>query len=197
MSTIDFHFPEKAAFAKTQHEAVAELAEMSATVLRFGESLKKSSAQQLNQRPSEKSWSALECLEHLNRYADHYLPLLNAKVEAASPRGKEDYKPGLLGKPFALAMHPARRKKKISSPGNMNPLGSSLDANAVVNQFVSNMESYKRLSTRIEGVELRGSKIPVSAFPIVKLQLGDMLHTLIWHNVRHSLQAQEAMAITA
>ncbi|MDX5321629.1 MAG: DinB family protein, partial [Bacteroidota bacterium] len=41
----------------------------------------------LNQRPSEKAWSALECIEHLNSYARYYLPEFEKEIEGGKARG--------------------------------------------------------------------------------------------------------------
>lgn len=172
-------FPKEAAFAKTEHAALAGLLAVQRDVVRFADRLPKTSAAKLNARPGPKRWSALECLEHLNRYAEHYLPRLSARVVSTEIAPKRAYKPGLLGKPFALSMHPARRNRRLSSPGNMNPLGSRLDPEAVAGAFRQNMNVYLEVLRRLEGKGLRGNRVPVSAFPIVRLHLGDMLHTLV------------------
>lgn len=189
---IQLSFSPHAAFAKTQTEALGELLDVQSQSISFSESLKELSTTQLNARPGEKRWSTLECLEHLNRYAEHYLPLLEQRSASATPRKKEVYKTGLLGKPFALSMHPARRAKTMSSPGSMNPLGSQLTA-SVVDGFIDYQKRYQEVIKSLKSKSLRGSRIPVSIVPIVKLHLGDMLHTLVWHNARHCLQAEEAL----
>jgi len=184
------------AFAKTQPDALRELLNIQTQTIGFGESLKHLDQQALNAKAAEGKWSVLECLEHLNRYAAHYLPLLTISASTALPRKKEIYKPGLLGKPFAIAMHPAKRDKTMSSPKNMNPIGSTLDT-AVVDQFIADQTAFKTVLASLQGKSLRGSRVPISIVPIVRLHLGDMLHTLVWHNARHSLQADEALATIA
>lgn len=186
-------FSSHAAFAKTQNDALGELLDIQTQTVGFGESLKTLSPDKLNFRPEAKRWSTLECLEHLNRYARHYLPLLEERSSKAASRKKEAYKVGLLGKPFALAMHPSRRSKAVSSPKNMNPFGSKL-APSVVDEFIAYQERYHDVLQSLAGHSLRGSRIPISVVPIVRLHLGDMLHTLVWHNARHCLQAEEALS---
>lgn len=180
------------AFAKTQEEALREMLNIQAQTISFGESLKHLNDRDLNSRAVEGKWSALECLEHLNRYAAHYLPLLSKQANQAPARKNEAYKPGLLGKPFAIAMHPAKRAKTMSSPKNMNPIGSVLKA-SVLDQFIEYQREFQQILTSLSDLSLRGSRVPISIVPIVKLHLGDMLYTLVWHNARHSLQAEEAL----
>jgi len=186
-------FPTQAAFAKTQSEALHELRNIQEQNICFGESLRTKSDEALNARPAENRWSTLECLEHLNRYADHYLPLLIKSAAKAPKRKKEAYKAGLLGKPFAIAMHPAKRSKTMNSPSNMNPILFKLER-GVVDHFINQQQQFLKVLKSLEGLSLRGSRIPISILPIVRLHLGDMLHTLVWHNARHCIQAEEALA---
>jgi len=186
-------FNVQAAFAKTQTEALAELLDVQNQTIGFGASLKDQTTEALNARPSEKKWSCLECLEHLNRYAKHYLPKLEEASRRAPTRRKEQYKPGLLGKPFAIAMHPAKRSTTMSSPSNMNPFGSEINP-SIIEDFISYQTRFQRVLNKLEGLSLRGSRIPISIVPFVRLHLGDMLHTLVWHHARHTLQAQEALS---
>lgn len=180
------------AFAKTQAAALEAMTAIEKGLVRFGGSLRKRSDDALARRPGPKRWSALECLEHLNRYAAHYLPLLERRAVSAPARSREAYAPGLLGKPFARAMHVSGRGKPMSSPAKMNPLGAVLER-GVVDAFVGYQERYAEVIRALEGRELRGSRIGVSAFPIARLHLGDMLYTLVWHNERHVAQAAEAL----
>jgi len=188
-------FSTVAAFAKTQAEVLAELVDIQTQLIGFGESLRTLDKELLNARPTKESWSILECLEHLNKYSAHYLPLLVQQAENASPRKKKVYRPGLLGKPFAIAMHPAKRAKKMKSPKNMNPMGSSLMP-SLINTFIVDQRKFLALLSALDGRSLKGSRVPISIVPIIKLHLGDMLSTLVWHNARHCLQAEEALQAT-
>ena len=180
------------AFAKTQPALLTELAERTGRVIGFGESLRYLPEERLNARPGPKRWSALECLEHLNRYAEHYLPQLEAKAVTASQRKKDAYRPGLLGKPFALALHPDNRKT-LRSPAAMNALGSSLDAKEVLTNHLEYQHRYAAVIDALEGKSLRGSRIPLSLSRLLRFHLGDVLTTLVWHNERHTNQAREAV----
>ena len=186
-----------AAFPQTQDALLRELADATERVTRFGESLRELADVELNARPGEGRWSAAECLEHLNRYAAHYLPQLEHRARQAAPRRHATYRPGLLGKPFALAMHPARRARTMRSPAAMNPLGSALDAGLVVADFLGYQARYAALVDALRGRELRGSRIPLSLSRLIRFHLGDLLACLVWHHERHGDQAAEALAQTA
>ena len=181
-----------AAFAKTQTALLAELSARTAEAIRFGESLLGLPAKPLKHRPAENAWSALECLAHLNDYADMYLDKIEARAQEAPTRKREAYRPGLLGKKLALAMHPNNRSKTMRSPARTNYLHADLPV-GVRDTFLDNLRRYQAVLTDLESKDLRGSRVPFSLTPIVRFHLGDILACLVWHNTRHLLQAEEAM----
>ena len=54
----------------------------------------------LNHKPSPQSWSALECLEHLNRYGDFYIPEISKRLNAATKEQASTFKSTWLGNYF-------------------------------------------------------------------------------------------------
>ena len=66
----------------------------------------------LNKRNSQNSWSILECIEHLNRYSDFYLPEIETRISSSLYQASENFRSGLLGNYFALSMLP---KEKLNS----------------------------------------------------------------------------------
>ncbi|MEX1188608.1 MAG: DinB family protein, partial [Bacteroidia bacterium] len=73
----------------TQHiELAKELAELGAT--------------ELNQKMNSSMWSANECIEHLNRYFDYYLPEIKQRIEnSRTEKSTLKFKSGWLGNYFA------------------------------------------------------------------------------------------------
>ena len=60
---------------------------------------------ELNKRSHSESWSALECLEHLNLYSEFYLPEINNRMkEKRHLKATEIFIPGWLGNYFANTM---------------------------------------------------------------------------------------------
>ncbi len=72
---------------------------------------------ELNKKRSLNSWSALECIEHLNLYSIFYLPEIKDKIQLNNDLKTVDvFKPGWLGNYFANAMKVDERKlKKIKT----------------------------------------------------------------------------------
>ena len=60
---------------RTQSETLTlDLIETTRQHLSFAELLKLKTDKELNWKESSKSWSVLECLEHLNLYGQFYIP---------------------------------------------------------------------------------------------------------------------------
>ena len=61
----------------SNQDLVADLINRTQENIRAAELLKTKTEETLNKKETSKSWSALECIEHLNRYSDFYLPEIN------------------------------------------------------------------------------------------------------------------------
>lgn len=134
-------------------------------------------------------WGIAQCLDHLNRYGDYYLPQIEAALQRGTPGKNSDiFKGSWLGSYFTRMMEPETGKKKIKAFKAYIP-PPTLDAYAVVATFIQQQEvllEYLKLSS---DVDLDGQRIPVSIARWIKLKLGDVLQFVIAHNERHVQQA--------
>ncbi len=86
----------------------------------------------LLQQPAPGSWSAIQCLEHLNGYGRYYLPAIDEafrKFLAQNRTVPDHFKSGWLGNYFTQSMAPkpdGGLKMKMQSPGTTVPLPSSM-----------------------------------------------------------------------
>jgi len=135
----------------------------------------------------------MECLAHLNDYADMYLDKIEVRAAQAPPRKSNSYRPGILGKYLALSLHPNNRSKKIKSPAATNHLHASLPSD-VAHTFQQNLQRYAEVIDQLNDKSLRGSRVPFSLTPLVRFHLGDILTCMVWHNARHIDQAREAIS---
>jgi hypothetical protein len=150
---------------------------------------------QLNFRESPERWSILECLEHLNRYGEYYLP----EIEKAllSRRAKDPslvYKSGLLGNYFANLMRVKNGKiTKMRTPGDKNPSGSKLTV-LTIDRFLKQLDMLRSLLERSRHADLTTTKVPISLAKFIKLRLGDTLRFFVYHIERHVIQAEKVLA---
>src|SRR5699024_8905620 len=87
---------------------------------------KKLSDATLNLKKDSESWSILECIEHLNRFGQFYIPEIKQRIAHSKIGPSETFKSGLLGNYFAKSMLPKPDMKKMKSPKAMNPQNSKL-----------------------------------------------------------------------
>jgi len=173
-------------------ELIAQLQHFTSGHMAEAENLLSLPDEVLNRRKTDTSWSALECLEHLNRYFEFYIPEIQRRIFNAHHQASESYRPGVLGDYFAKSMLPGEKMKKMKTFSSMNPIHSKLDK-SVVETFLSYLKTLNDLLEKSKNVHLGKVKTSVSISKLVKLKLGDTLRVMVYHNERHMQQAMKAI----
>ena len=149
-------------------------------------------------QPAPGAWSASQCLEHLNSYGRYYLPAIEkAIVKAAGKRAVPDFNSSWLGNYFYKLMLPENNgtvKKKMRSPKDHRP-GLGLNAEKVLQEFISQLEILGRLLNEAKTIDINAARVPISVSPLIKLKLGDTFLFLIAHINRHIQQAERALQV--
>lgn len=146
----------------------------------------------LNHRTGPKRWSALECLEHLNRYGHFYLPEIETQIDRSHTQPEAEFKSGWLGNYFAESMRPKRQLNAMKTFRKMDPIHSQLDK-AVVATFIQQQQKLLQLLEKASHISLTKTKTGISISRFIRLRLGDTFRFVIYHNERHLLQAQRAL----
>ena len=149
---------------------------------------------ELNKRSHSESWSALECLEHLNLYNEFYLPEINNRMkEKRHLKATEIFIPGWLGNYFANTMKVNNGKfKKMKTFKDKNPLGSELNYD-VIHQYLKNQLQMVEHLNNSRNINLNKVKTNITISKLIKLKLGDTFRFLTYHNERHIIQALKAV----
>ena len=169
-----------------------ELIEMTRENLSRSEKFIELSEEKLNFKVNADKWSILECLEHLNRYGDYYLPEIKKSIQAAQKPNDNEFKSGWLGNYFAKSMLPKEQLNKMQTFKSMNPIGSQLDQ-SVLHEFITQQKTLLELLEQAKGVHLTKNKTGVSISKWIKIRLGDTFRVVVYHNLRHIIQAEKAM----
>jgi hypothetical protein len=159
--------------------------------IRLAEQWKNLPIEALNARPAPNAWSALECLEHLNRYGDFYIPELQKRLKLAPEAQQHQFKPGILGNYFAMSMLPKAKLNRMKTFASMNPAGSLLTTTTIA-RFINQQYDFLHLLEAAKKADLNRTKTAISISTWLKLKLGDTLRVVIYHNERHMQQAQRA-----
>lgn len=148
--------------------------------------------EKLQYKLNTKSWSVLECIEHLNLYAKFYNLEILKTIESSNLNPVTTFKSGFLGNKFALDMLPKEGMKKMSTFKSKNPIYSKLDTKKVLLDFITKQETLLDLIDKANGKNL--TKIKTSTtLPFLKFRLGDTLRFVIYHNERHIKQAKKVL----
>lgn len=149
---------------------------------------------ELNKKPSAESWSALDCIEHLCRYGDFYLPECNAVLLSAKAKKAQYFKSSLLGEYFAKSMWPQQSTKTMNTFKNMNPSFSETRAE-VLEEFSQQLKQWEDFIAKAEAYSWSKIKTSISISKLIKLRLGDTLRVVIYHQERHLKQAFKAAGL--
>jgi hypothetical protein len=169
-----------------------ELSERVQTHLDFAHSLEQLPEAQLNAKKDAKSWSALECLEHLNLYGNFYIPEIKKRMHASSAPASEVFKSGRFGNKSAESMLPKEGMKTMKTFKSKNPIYSQLDASTVIQTFIHQQKEFLDLVEIAKTKNLTKIKT-VLTLPLLKFRLGDTFRFVIYHNERHVVQAKKAL----
>ena len=170
---------------------IDDLLTMSENATQAVKKFKDVSGSQLNFRKGPNQWSILECIEHLNRYGDFYLPEIEKSILAQKRDNHPGvYKSGVFGNFFANVMKVKNGKiLKMKTPSDKNPLGSELTI-TTIDRFLKQQEMLKSLLDQARNADLTRTKVPISLTRFMRLRLGDTLRFFVNHIERHILQAQ-------
>lgn len=157
------------------------------------------STEQLNWRPKDKSWSIAQCLAHLNAYYRYYNPVFSGKISNSRFTNPGEYfTSSPLGQAVAGSVKLGKVKnvkRKLKSRKEYNPsVNPSLTTENSVSEYLQHQEDFLTVLQEGMKINLRKTKCPLSLRPVVKLNLGDALIFIAYHNERHIEQAKRIKA---
>jgi len=148
-------------------------------------------ASTLLQPSANGGWSIAECVEHLNTYAEYYLPRIK-KVIDSNPEINHPavYSHSWIGNYFINMMDATQSNKKYKAIKKHRPV-TIQDPHEVLANFIQHMEDLLLLLKTAKKKELIKIKVATSLASFIKLNAGDAIQFLLTHNNRHILQARQ------
>lgn len=154
--------------------------------------------EQLVLKPTESSWSAEECLQHLNSYGRYYLPQLKNAINLA----KQKYvKPELsikgswIGRKFTKMMSVNSQgfpSGSMKSPKN-HRLVSNTNCSQTRVEFENQLRELESIIQECNQINLDKVRVPISISRFIKLSAADVLDFYLAHQNRHLHQALRAV----
>lgn len=151
----------------------------------------------LTLKPSAESWSANECLKHLNNYGDFYLPELIKSIEQLpkeATAGGAAFRSGWLGNKFINMMQTennGKPKKIMKSPADKLPI-NNIEVENTLKIFDEQLLKLDQILQKSSGKNLENIRIPISLSRFIRLKIGDVLQFYMAHHLRHLQQAKRA-----
>lgn len=174
-------------------ELIEDLIDRTRSNMNRAEALRQLPASALNARTAADRWSALECVEHLNRYGHFYLPEIAQRMKAARYPASPEFRSGWLGDYFARTLAPKEKLNTMKTLPAMNPSGSVLDS-SVLDVFIRQQQQMLTLLDGARRTDLSRVRTAVSIMPGLRIRLGDTFRVVIYHNERHLGQAERELA---
>lgn len=169
-------------------DLISELTDITTLLIKEASNFKSLSIRHLNQKKDDTSWSVLECIEHLNRYCDFYIPEIKYRIQTSNYNYEPYFKPGILGNYFSKSMKYKPKLNYMKTFKSMNPIGSNLSPD-VITTFIEYQNQLLTILHNCKSINLTNTKTAVSISKLIKLRLGDTLRVVIYHNQRHVVQA--------
>jgi hypothetical protein len=176
----------------SQDVLINKLVELTRACIIGNEKMMEMPLESLQRKASPESWSALECIEHLNRYGHFYLPEINRVLNQNKKGSAVNFKSGLIGNYFAKSMQVKPKLNKMKTFKSMNPIHSELDK-TVIQEFLDQQKELLVLLNKSRLANLTKLKTNISISKQLKLRLGDKLRVVVFHNDRHLAQAMKSI----
>lgn len=150
-------------------------------------------------RPTNGSWSAIECLEHLNLAFDWYIPRIRRNVLRPNQKEHDSYATGFFGDRMVSSMEPEHGEIKypMKTFRNMNPQRSKRSRSETITKFKDYMEEFDHLLQKSLELDLGKIRVKSAIGNILRFKLGDCYRFLNAHNERHLLQCKKVLKVLA
>ena len=168
-----------------------ELEQATAQVREF---VAKCDDQSWGRKPSAKSWSAAECVIHLNKTSETALPLLRKGITTARAQNRvtnEPYRLDFIGRQVLKFTEPPYRLR-APSPASYNPTGVEPRA-AVLARFEQLQSELIDLLQSADGLALCQIKVPWPVYVRIRYNMFASFKILPAHQRRHLWQAEQAV----
>jgi hypothetical protein len=146
------------------------------------------SPEQMNWTPAEDLWSVGQCLQHLYRANEVYLPAIANALDDRPPSPVEDT-PGWFGRWFIRTyIEPSPRSTRARTPRKIAPAGQ-IDP-SVLDLFARSNDVARDLVRRAAAYNVNRIRFQNPFIPLLRFTVGTGLEILWRHQRRHRLQAE-------
>jgi hypothetical protein len=158
-----------------------------------GETFGALTAEQLNWKPAEKSWSIAQCLDHLILTNEQFYPDFD-KLAAGGRKNTlwQNYSPftGFCGRFLIKAVTEDSKKSKAPSKSIVPPSDVPAD---IVEKFEKNIADVNQKVAACAGADCERTVVSSPFLAVMTYTLDDAFTVLVEHTKRHIRQAKRVM----
>lgn len=170
--------------------AARMLEELDASDRQASDVARELSPAQLNWQPAPGQWSVGQCLDHLLKANQVYVPPIARALDgrpASAPVA--DITPGWFGRWFIRTqIDPSTQRRRGRAPGKIAP-APNVDP-SVLDEFVRSNDAARDLVRRASGYDVNRIRFVNPFVPLVRFTVGTGLEIVWRHQRRHLLQAE-------
>jgi len=151
----------------------------------------------LKHKEDAKTWSILECFDHMNKATELYLDQIESKLNEAKPAKSDFYNTGKLAPFFTKGLAPTEDgqiKNKMKTTKVFKPESDNVEL-AVIQKFLHNQTRMEQIIDHLTDKDLNSFKVTTALGKILRFYVGDALIFIVAHNKRHILQAERLVSI--
>jgi len=146
------------------------------------------SEEQLNWQPVEGAWSVGQCLEHLCKTNDVYLPPIDEALRGKPKASVDEITPGWFGAWFIRSfIEPLPNQKHAPAPRKIVP--ASHVPTSVLDRFLSGNKEVRKLIQRAGEYDVNKIRFRNPFISVIRFTVGTGFQIVTKHQKRHLLQA--------
>ncbi len=162
--------------------------------------LERKSKNILLQKPGADKWSAVECIEHLNRSADIYITQIKKGIEKyggrTAKKNNEKFKNRTMVNFMVYYLEPPY-KVKIKTFDIFSPKLNKENIDKIFSDFFEYQRDFKELIDTAFNYNLKKVKVTSPLSSLIRFRLGEIFPFLAAHQRRHLWQAEKTIERTA
>jgi hypothetical protein len=150
----------------------------------------------LKAQPDPDTWSAVQCIDHLNTAGWLLLRSMEKNIQRAraeGPHGNPPFDYGFVSRWFVHVMEPSSGWT-FDAPSLFEPdAPNTLYPNEVVDEFLALQGEFAECVETTEGLDLRRLRLSSPAIPLLRVSLGAWFEATLAHQRRHLNQARRVL----
>jgi hypothetical protein len=152
--------------------------------------------EQLNWQPTTGAWSVGQCLEHLLKTNEIYLPAISISLDGRRQSQVQEVTPGWFGRWFIRNyIAPSSKGTRAQAPKKIQP-AKSVEF-SVVDAFLRSNNVVRELIARASEYDVNRIRFKNPFIPLLRFTVGTGLEIISKHQNRHLLQAERVRQSSA